>query len=566
MRYPMKAFPWIASYPEGARWDMALSPRRVDQLLSDAARRWPAQPALDFQGRRMSYQELDRRVDELAAGLQYLGVGPGVHVGLYLPNTPHYVVSFFAVLRAGGTVVNYSPLDARNTIAHKIEDSETDLLFTLDLPALYGQVHDLPGQTRLRHLLVGSLDDFGADEATADAHLRQDAPYVPTAGPQVLRYAALFRQGARPVRSAGAGGLDEIAVLQYTGGTTGHPKGAMLSHANLSAATDQVSEVSSLSGEQLKPGQERMLVALPLFHVYAMVVNLLMGVKLGAELVLVLKFDPGQILHDIATKRISCFPGVPTMFTALVNHPDAARYDLHSLKTCASGGAPLPVELLHQFEAMSHCMLSEGWGMTETSSIGTFTPTTGLRKPGACGIPSPQVEIRILRLGGHDEPVPVGEIGEIVIAGPQVMQGYWKNPQATRDSFTADGFFRTGDVGRLDADGFLTLVDRSKDMLLCSGFNVYPRVIEEAIYTHPRVREVMVIGQDDPYRGQSPKAYVSLRQAGDTLTLEELQAYLRDHLGKHEMVQALELRAELPKTAVGKLSKQMLREELTQRP
>ncbi len=350
-------------------------------------------------------------------------------------------------------------------------------------------------------------------------------------------------------------------MLQYTGGTTGLAKGAMLTHANLSAAAEQFYITTQGTPPLLTEGQERILVVLPLFHIYALSVCLLLGVRLGAQLVLHARFDLDAVMADLQDKRISVFPGVPTMYTAVAHHAKASQMDLRSLKFCGSGGAPLPAEVAQRFFALTGCKLNEGWGMTETSPAGTFTPVHGLRKAGSCGMPVPGVTLSLRALDDPAKEVAVGEPGELCIKGPNVMQGYWNAPEANQSAFTADGFFRSGDVARMDADGCFTIVDRTKDMLLCGGYNVYPRVIEEALHEHPSVFEACVIGIPDEYRGQSPKAFVALKPGAAPFTLEELKAFLGQRLGKHEMVQALEIRDSLPKTAVGKLSKKELIDE-----
>ena len=559
----MSEFPWEASYPEGVPWNAELPQTSACTLLDDAVRQWPDRPAIDFMGRKIGYQELSDLVDQAAAGFQKLGVQPGIHVGLYLPNTPQYVISFFGVLRAGGTVVNYSPLDAESVLTHKVEDSATDVLVTLDLAALYANMRPLLGKSRLKWLVIGTVGDFSADPEAVNRRMSANgatAPAQPHA--QQIGFLDLLRNDGQPRAWAVEDPTKVLAVLQYTGGTTGLPKGAMLTHANLTAATEQVRLIASLNGRLLQAGAERTLVVLPLFHIYAMTVNMLLSMKIGAEMVLCIRFDPGTVLQDIAGHRITFFPGVPTMFTALVAHPDIEKHDLRSLKTCSAAGAPPPVELLKRFEQLTGCLLTEGWGMTETSSMGTFTPGVGRRKPGSCGMPVPGVMLRFLDLDDPQRDAAPGSRGEIAIRGLNVMTGYWNQPQATAESFTSDGYFRTGDVGFMDEDGFVFIVDRTKDMLLCGGFNVYPRVIEEAIYEHPQVEEVLVIGIDDAYRGQSPKAFIKLRASADTLTLEALKEFLKPRLGKHEMIHAMELRPDLPKTAIGKLSKKMLKDEI----
>jgi long-chain acyl-CoA synthetase len=299
-------------------------------------------------------------------------------------------------------------------------------------------------------------------------------------------------------------------------------------------------------------------VVLPLFHIYSLTVNLLLGLRLGALLVLHARFDLDTVMNELGAKQITVFAGVPTMFTAMVNHTKVSTFDLRSLKFCGSGGAPLPAEIEHRFFELTGCHLNEGWGMTETSPTGTFTPARGRRKDGSCGMPLPGIRLKFEALGQPGQTAASGEPGEMCIAGPNVMRGYWKNEDATTASFTTDRYFRTGDIAYMDADGFVFIVDRCKDMLLCGGFNVYPRLIEDAIYHHPSVAEVCVIGVPDAYRGQSPKAFVTLKQGAAPFTIDELKYFLKSHLGKHEMVQELEIRAELPKTPIGKLSKKDL--------
>jgi long-chain acyl-CoA synthetase len=552
-------FPWTKSYPAGVKWDAQLPVMPVQQILDEAVARWPDRPALDFMGRVISYRELGALADRAAAGLQRLGVGPGTHVGLYLPNSPHYPIAFFGVLKAGGTVVNYSPLDAERVLEHKVEDSETDILVTLDLAALYPQVSRLLGHSRLKKMVVGSLGEYSISPPAVRAQLEAAGQLceVPVDDLHVPFEQLLDNDGTYQAHAIGDLARVNV-VLQYTGGTTGLPKGAMLTHANLAAACAQYVEAARGDPPILLEGEERVLVVLPLFHIYSLTVNLLLGMRIGALQVLHARFELDTVMNELAAKKITVFAGVPTMFTAMVNHPKMSAFDLTSLKFCGSGGAPLPAEIEHRFFELTGCHLNEGWGMTETSPTGTFTPARGRRKDGSCGIPLPGVRLKFEALGQPGQAAAPGEPGELCIAGPNVMQGYWKNEDATAASMTADGYFRTGDIAYMDADGFVFIVDRSKDMLLCGGFNVYPRLIEDAIYQHPGVAEVCVIGVPDAYRGQSPKAFVTLKQGAAPFTIDELKAFLKGHLGRHEMVQELEIRAQLPKTPIGKLSKKDL--------
>jgi len=556
----MTATPWIKSYPPPARWDAPLALGPVYEILDTAAERYGDRPAVEFMGKRATYRELHALANRAAKGFQQLGVRAGVHVGLYLPNTPHYLVAFFGVLKAGGTVVNYSPLDAAQVLAHKIEDSETSILVTLDLPMLLPQMEALLGTGKFLTLVVGGLADLALFPGFEGPH----EDIAPGAVGQIAFRALLANDGAYEPQPFGDP-AETLAVLQYTGGTTGLPKGAMLTHGNLTAAMSQYIETTRVEPPVLAPGEERMLLVLPLFHIYSLTSCMLLAIRLGAEIVLHTRFDVEAVAKDLAAKKITLFMGVPTMFTALLSYPGLAELDLTSIKFTGSGGAPLPLEVQQRFKEVTGSELNEGWGMTETSPAGTFTPMRGARKAGSCGIPVPGVMLKFASVEDPSTYVPLGERGEICIKGPNVMKGYWKNAQATREVTTADGYLRTGDVAYMDEDGFVFIVDRIKDMLLCGGYNVYPRTIEEAIYTHPGVAEVCVIGIPDEYRGQSPKAHIVLKSGASPFTADELKEFLKDRLGKHEMVQVVEFREALPKSPVGKILKTALYEEEAQR-
>ncbi len=553
--------PWVKSYPSGVRWNAPLELSSVQSVLETAAERFGPLPALEFMDKRISYAELDALANRAAAGFQKLGVRPGVHVGIFMPNTPHYVIAFFGVLKAGGTVVNYSPLDALRTLQFKIDDSETEILVTLDLASLYPQAEKLLASARLRTLIVGDFAEMALAPGPVKAQMAAAGMLaeVQRDDRHVAFRDLIDNNGRYQVHPLG-GVAEALAVIQYTGGTTGAPKGAMLTHANLTAACAQYMETTIRTDPtSVGEGQERTLVVLPLFHIYALSAVMILGIRLGAELVLHPRFDPAAVAKDIAEKKITIFPGVPTMHVAILNLPGIEKTDLSSLKVCGSGGAPLPVAVQQRFQALAGCRLTEGWGMSETSPSGTFTPRTGPVKPGSCGIPAPCIQMKFIDVANPKREVAFGERGEICLKGPNVMKGYWKQPEATANAMTSDGFFRTGDVGYMDEDGYLYIVDRTKDMLLCGGFNVYPRNIEEAIYQHPAVSEVSVIGVPDAYRGEIPKAFVKLKAGAPPLTLEELKVFLKDRLGKHEMIGAMEIRDELPKTPVGKISKKELR-------
>jgi long-chain acyl-CoA synthetase len=543
---------WEKSYPEGVSWSAPLpAPIPVEALLERAADRWPDQVAIDFYDRCFSFREWLALARRAAKGFRALGVGPGVSVGLHLPNTPHFLIAFFGILLAGGRVVNYSPLYALRELKHQLVDSDTEVMVTLDLPQLYPQIAALKGEGRLHAVVVASLADF-LPAAAVQAMVGPPAGRKSGPGREIDFKALIDNDGALAPPTHGDL-AEEIAVLQYTGGTTGEPKGAMLTHANLSAS---VAMRDRWVEHAMIPGADSTLAVLPLFHVYGMSMVMLTALSGGTKLILHLRFDAERVLTDIARKRPTLFSGVPTMFAAMLQHPRARAFDLSSLKHCASGGAPLPLEILHGFERLTGLQLKEGYGLTEASPIVALAPMDGRARPGTVGLPWPGTVVEIVDLETGTRVLPPGEKGEVCVRGPQMTKGYWKRPDATAAAF-AGGRFHTGDIGALDADGFLTLVDRKQDMILAGGFNVFPRVIEEAIYEHPAVAEVTVIGIPDPYRGESPKAFI-VAKPGQRLGFDELKEFLRDKLGRHEMPAEMELRESLPKTPVGKLSKKEL--------
>ena len=551
---------WEKSYPPGVKWAMEIPNKPIWALLDEAVARFAPKTFLEFMGKRYSYAAISDLVDRAAKGFQQLGVGPGVHVGLFLPNTPHYVVCFFGILKAGGRVVNYSPLDAERELRYKIEDSQTDIMCTLDLNALYPNVAKLLTGTRLKKIVVGGLPDvlpfpknflFPLVKSKEIAKVPKDDRHV--------RFTDLVandgRYTAHPVKDA----KEEVALLQYTGGTTGVPKGAMLTHANIVSTVQMYCSWTSPKLE-LNEGEERVLMVLPMFHIYGLSAVLLRMMAIGAEMVLHPRFELKAVIEDLHKKKISIFPGVPTMYAAIVNMPNIKDYDLSSLKFCASGGAPLPAEVQDKFEYITGHKMIEGWGMTETSPAGTQTVYGGPRKKGSCGLPLPGLIMEIVDVEDPNKVLGINERGEICISGPNVTKGYWNKPEATAEAF-AGGRFHTGDVGYMDEDGYIFIVDRKKDMILSGGFNVYPRNIEEAIYEHPSVEECTVIGVPDEYRGQSAKAFIKLKAGATGFSFDELKGFLKDKLGKHEMPVAMEIRDALPKTLIGKLSKKELVEE-----
>ncbi|MFG1302948.1 long-chain fatty acid--CoA ligase [Xanthobacter autotrophicus] len=528
----------------------------VPELLDASVAQFGNRPALNFLGRQWTYAALGTLVKKVAAGLQAEGVGPGVKVGLCLPNTPYSVIFFFAVMKAGGTVVNYSPLYVERELRHQIRDSGTTMMVVPDLKLIHARVAAVAREAGLKQIIVcpmaGILPAAKALLFTLFKR-RERAEYHPGDGLH-LAYASLLRHGAVP-RPVAIDPLHDIAVLQYTGGTTGVPKGAMLTHANISANAQQVMEHAQCQ----RLGIRRVVAVLPLFHVFAMQTAMVIPIRLGVEILLIPRFILTDLLDTIEREKPDMFPGVPTIFTAINGSEDVEKRDLSSLSLCISGGAPLPNEVRERFEALTGCKLVEGYGLSEASPVVTTNPPLGVVKDGSVGSALPQTVIEIHDLAAPRRQVGVGEKGEVYVRGPQVMRGYYNRPEETADIFL-DGALRTGDVGYLDEDGYLFLVDRIKDVILCGGYNVYPRIIEEALYLHPAVAEAVAIGISDPYRGQAPKAFVTVR-AGMHATPEELMDFLSGQISKIEMPKAIEIRDQLPKSVVGKLSKKELVDE-----
>ena len=543
---------WLKSYPVGVDWNMPLVAKPLFALLDNAVARFPGRPCMDFLGRVYTYGEVGGLVDRAASGFRRLGVEKGTKVGLFLPNCPQFVICYHAILKAGGVVVNYSPLYSEPELLQQIEDSETDIVVTLNLAALYPKARAMLERSRLRLLVVGTMSEALPFPKNWLFPLvkRRDVVRAPDDASHVPFEELIDNDGV--YEPATVDPENDVAVLQYTGGTTGVPKGAMLTHANLFINTVQC----GVWFPALEPGAERVMGVLPFFHVFAMTAVMNMSIHLGAVIIMHPRFELDAVLKDVHGKRPTLFDGVPTMFGAINAHPRLKDVDLTSIKACISGGAPLPVEVKRRFEELSGCVLVEGYGLTECSPVATCSPFSDGAKAGSIGLPMPGTVIEIVDREDPAKVLPQGETGEICVSGPQVMAGYWRNEAATRDVIV-DGRLRTGDVGYMDEDGYTFIIDRIKDLILVSGFNVYPRNVEDGIYRHPAVEETTVIGVPDEYQGQSVKAFVKLKD-GQALTEEELKAFLEDKLGRHEMPRHVEFRDALPKTMIGKLSKKEL--------
>lgn len=548
-----------ATYQHAAPWDTPFEAVTLPDLFARTADRCPAAPLVDFLGRTFSYRELYDEARRFAAGLQAMGVARGDRVGLFLPNVPIYISAYYGAMMAGAVVVNFSPLYTVDELAQQVEDSGTRLLVTIDAASLLPTALEVLRASPLQTLVVGRLGAMLPWPKRIALKLlgRKSLAAIPNR-PDVREWAAVTAAtdapAAVPIAPA------DLALLQYTGGTTGRPKGAMLTHANLAINALQVDAIDPFDDDE----PDVIMGALPLFHVFANTCVLNRTVAKGGCIAMVPRFDAKQVLKTIARTRATAFPGVPTMFQALLDHPDIARTDFSSLKVAISGGAPLPAPVRDKFEATTGARLVEGYGLTESAGVVSTNPYTGLRKPGTIGQVIPQTRIILLDKEDPTRLAPEGEPGELAIAGPQVMQGYWNRPDAAASAFAEiDGtrWLRTGDVAEIDEDAFIAIVDRIKDMIAVGGFKVFPSQVEAVLLEHPAIKEALVIGVPDDYLGETPRAYVTLQDGSET-DATALQAWLNARVGKHERVSAVVIRDELPRTMIGKLDRKALRIEV----
>ena len=530
----MSERPWLELLPPNVPATLEYLEVPLHQVLADAAARHPDLPAVRFAGTTLSYRELWGRALRCASALAGLGVGQGDRVALMLPNCPQYVIAHYGTLRAGAIVVQVNPLYTPRELAYTLNDSGARTIVVADV--LYPVVQAALPHVALDHVLV--------------ARLRGDAAL----GPEARSFEeALGAAGDPPPVEVGA---RDVAVLQYTGGTTGVSKGAMLTHFNLLA---NILQCQAFNPELPRGADFRMLGVLPLFHVYGMTVVMNLCLACGGSMILLPRFEIEPVMQTIRATQPTLFPGVPTMYVAVNSFPHAEEYGVGSIRFCNSGGAPMPVEVMAEFERRFGAKILEGFGLSETSPVTHGNPAWGERKPGTVGIPMADTDCEIVDVETGTRVLPTGEAGEIRLRGPQVMAGYWNMRAETADALR-DGWLYTGDIGTMDADGYLTIVDRKKDLILASGYNVYPRDVEEVLYEHPAVLEAGVAGIPDPYRGETVKAYVVLRP-GATVTPEELDAFCRERLAAYKIPRAIEFRDTLPKSAVGKVLRRVLVEE-----
>jgi len=542
--------PWLTHYPRNVNWLLDIPVRPLYALIDNTIESFPENPFLDFFGRQYTYAQAGRVIANTAAGLQTLGVGKGTRVGLFLPNCPYSVICYYAILKAGGTVVNFDPLCAERQLIRQIEDSETEILITLDFIALISTAAAALPETGLRHIVVCKLArelTFLRSVLFHVTHWREISR-PPRDKAYVLFEELIDNDGA--YQSAEIIPREDLAVIQYTGGTTGEPKGVMLSHHNVYANACQ----NRAWFTRAEPGRERLLAIVPFSHSFGITAVMNLAVSLGSELIIFSRFNLKQMLKAIGRKRITMLVGVPALFQAINQCTELHRYDLSSLKVSVSGGDSLPISVQRKFVELTGCPLAEGYGLTECSPVVTCSnPLEGTERPGSCGVPLPQTTVEIVSVESPDVVLPPGELGEICVSGPQVMLGYWRQAEATRNCLI-DGRLHTSDVGRMDNDGFLYFVDRLKEVISTYGYKVYPSIVEDAIRQHPAIVDATVIGVSDPKRGQLVKAYIVLAKEAQ-LREGELEGFLADKLSPVEIPRLIESRADLPKSTIGKVLK-----------
>ncbi|MFW6113852.1 MAG: long-chain-fatty-acid--CoA ligase [Actinomycetota bacterium] len=535
---------WLANYdyyvPETIRYPHV----PLYQLLELSCVKYDEHTATIFFDQKITYGELRDHVRRLAAALKDMGIKKGDRVAIMLPNSPQFIISYYGVLEAGAVVANISPLHVEREIEYELNDSGAETIIYLDL--FDSRIQAVKGSTPLKRIIATSISDYM--QTPGDVNVEKDA------NTYYLR--EVIAESAPKVPDVDIDPENDLAALQYTGGTTGLPKGVMLTHRNLVANAMQC---ALWAKEFVETGQDVYLDVIPFFHSYGQTVGMNNAIFNAASLLLIPQFEINMMLKAIQKYQPNFFPGVPTLYVAILSHPDAKDYGVDKIRLCNSGSAPLPVEVHRQFARISGGIFAEGYGLSEASPVTHSNPIVGMKKPGSIGIPLPDTEAKIVDLKTGQQELEVGEPGELIIRGPQVMKGYWNKPEETASTLR-DGWLYTGDICTMDSDGYFYVVDRKKDMIIAGGFNIYPREIDEVLYEHPKVQEAVAVGVPDEYRGETVKAYVVLK-AGEECTEDEIISFCRERLAAYKAPRIVEFREELPKTMVGKVLRRTLREE-----
>lgn len=561
---------WFNNYEPNVPHTLTYPDVPLQHLLEDTARRYPNHTATKLVlkyllggkltvGGTLTYRQLNDYADRFAAALSAMGIKAGDRVGVMLPNSPQFVIAFFGALKAGAIVVNINPTYTPHELQHQLNDSGAETIIMLNL--FYNRLNEVRAKTSIRNVIVTHIFDLLSRpiKLLVRSAQKKEKDWVDVQpGNDVHLFEDVLSRPLKNTPKPAQVRPDDIALFQYTGGTTGVPKAAMLTHRNLVSNTLQV--VAFLPSA--RPGNERIMAAIPFFHVYGMTAAMNFAIYLGSQMIIVPNPRPiDNVMRIIDKERATVFPGVPAMYNGIINHPDVKNVDLSSIKVCISGSAALPMEVQEQFGKLTGGRLVEGYGLTETSPVTHCNPVFGERRDGSIGLPLPNVEARIIN-PDTGFPVPWGsdETGELVVRGPNVMKGYWNRPEETASTIDEDGWLHTGDIARMDEDGFFYIVDRKKDMINASGYKVLPREVEEVLFSHPKVLEAAVAGVPDSYRGETVKAFV-VAKPGMSPTADELISYCREQLAPYKVPRQIEFREELPKTQVGKVLRRVLVDE-----
>jgi long-chain acyl-CoA synthetase len=546
---------WYKFYDEGVSHEIDPPQEPLFARMERAAREFPQLTATEFVGARLSYQQLADQVTRFAASLSELGVKPGDRVAIMLPNCPQTIIAYYATLSIGGVAVMTNPMYVEREMAHQFNDAEVKVLVGLD--HLFPRIEKVWKETPVEQLVITSIRDYLPFPLNLlyplkakKQNLNMKVPYSGS----IHAFKELVRNSpGNPPRPEVD--MNEVALLQYTGGTTGVAKGVMLTHRNLAGNVDQIT--NWLPG--IRPGHERFLCVVPIFHVLGMTAVMNWPICLASTMILVPRFEIKDFLKSVAKSRPTIAILVPTILTAMVNYPEISKYDISSINIVVSGSAPLPVEVMNRFEQLTGSVILEGYGLTESSPVTHVNPVESKRKAGSIGIALPSTDCRIVDLETGTKEQQVGQPGELVVKGQQVMKGYWNMPEETADTIR-DGWLHTGDIAHMDEDGYVFIVDRKKDMIIAGGFNIYPRDIDEVLYEHPKIADAVTIGVPDAYRGETVKVFVVVKP-GETLSEEEVIAHCKEKLAAYKVPRLVEFREELPKTMVGKVLRKELRAE-----
>ena len=546
---------WLQNYEPEVPHSINYPPLSLYQLFQKTAEKYKQQPAVHFMGRDLNYGALSVEVESFAAALTGLGIKKGDRIAIHLPNSTQFPIAYLAALSIGAVVVPCNPLYVAREMEYQLKDSGAETIITLT--RFYKMIKSIQPKTDLKNIIVTNIKDYFPGMLRflyTLAKEKKEGDRVEIASGD-HSFTDLIKKHAGQKPPAVEVKPEDRALFLYTGGTTGVSKGAVLRHSNLVANMFQVKSWCT----DYEDGKEVALGVLPFFHSYGLTTVLNLGLLNGAKLVLLPRFELETVLKTIDKQKPTLFPGVPTIYVAINNAPNLDKFDIKSIRICISGAAPLPVEVQQQFEKNTGGRLVEGYGLSETSPVTHANPVYGKRKPGSIGLPMPDTEFKIVDVESGENELPIGEVGELCLKGPQVMEGYLNMPEETAHSIR-DGWFYTGDIAKVDEEGYTYIVDRKKDMVIAGGFNIYPRDIEEVLYTHPKIMEAAVAGIHDQYRGETIKAYCVLKE-GETMTEDEVFEYCKTNLAAYKVPKLVEFREELPKTMIGKVLRRMLREE-----